>query len=218
MNEPRPQTAAGGGPAWGPAVRRGLIWGILVAALAVVALATFERRGQRAAPPPILGEVPAFSLTNRDGRTVSRDDLAGTPWIADLLFTRCTLVCPAMTARMARLDRTLPAEGLRLVSLSIDPEHDTPQVLEAFASAVDASDRWLFLTGDLAVIDPLVRDGLKLAVDRLSAEEAPDPGTRIVHSDRFLLIDPQGRIRGYYDPFDPASIERLEHDLAALSS
>jgi len=205
------------GDRWGRPVKRGLIWGVLVAALAIVALATFERRGGRGGePPPILGEVPDFALTNRDGTPVGRGDLAGRPWIADLLFTRCTLICPALTARMARLDRTLPTDGPRLVSVSVDPEHDTPERLQAYAEGVDASGRWLFLTGDPAAIDALVVGGFKLGVSRLSAAEDPDPGTRITHSDRFLLVDELGRIRGYYDPFDAESIARLETDLAAL--
>ena len=84
-------------------VRRGLLWGILVAVLLVVATAALVQQLRRPDPPPVLGQVPDFTLTNRDGRTVHLSDLAGAPWIADFIFTRCPASCPIMTARMAKL-------------------------------------------------------------------------------------------------------------------
>lgn len=207
-------TPTGGLP---PAIRRGLLWGLLLAVIGVIALATLENRLRRAQPAtlPIFSSVPDFALTNRDGRAVTRSTLAGAPWLADLVFTRCTLICPAMSLRMRRLDQDLP-EGVALVSFSVDPDHDTPEVLAAYAAKLEATDRWLFLTGDRTAIHRLARDGFKLAVDLAPADQAADPGQAIIHSDRFVLVDAQGRIRGYFNPFDPGELEKIEHAVESL--
>lgn len=199
---------------WAGPVRRGLLWGVLLAALALVVLVALRGWRGKPEPPPILGELPAFELVDHAGRPVGGDELAGTPWIADLVFTRCALACPRMTAAMARLDRRLPREGVRLVSVSIDPAHDTPEVLAAYAARHGASPRWRFLTGEPAAVGALARDGFKLGVAEVEGET--DPGLALAHSDRFVLIDARGRVRGYYDPFDPEAIARLERDLVAL--
>lgn len=198
-------------------LRRGLLWGLLVAALLAVAAAALWQQVRRPEPPPVLGQVPEFSLTNRDGRTVTLRDLAGAPWVADFIFTRCPATCPMMTARMARLNRDLPADlPVRLVSFSVDPEHDTSEVLERYARSFQAPDRWLFLTGDREEILALSEKGFKLgvAMELPPGTVAPEP---ILHSTRFVLVDGEGGIRGYYDGFDEESVERLERDLAALA-
>ena len=197
--------------------RRGVLWGLLVAALIVVfAAAAFQRR-HRPEPPPILGEVPEFTLTNRDGRTVRRADLAGSPWIADFIFTRCPASCPMMTSRMARLVKELPADsGVRFVSFSVDPEHDTPEVLERYAASFKAPARWLFLTGDGRQIYRLSKEGFKLGVDAAPQASGIETAEPILHSTRFVLVDGAGRIRGYYDAFDAESMKGLTRDLEAI--
>jgi len=198
-------------------LRRSLLWGLLVATVVVIAAAAMLRL-RRSEPPPALGQVPDFTLVNRDGRTVRRADLAGRPWIADFIFTRCPASCPMMTARMARLDRELPRDiELRLVSFSVDPQHDTPAVLQRYAASFKASARWLFLTGDGAQIYRLSREGFKLGVD--AAPPAGGAGTAepILHSTRFVLVDGAGRIRGYYDAFDAESMKGLVRDLEAIA-
>jgi len=201
-------------------VRRGLLWGLLIAAVVAVVGATVIQRWRRPEPPPVLYRLPAFSLVNRDGRATTLKDLADTPWIADFIFTRCPASCPMMSARLARLDRELPRDrldrGVRLVSISVDPEHDTPQVLQRYAASFHASDRWLFLTGDGPQIYRLSKEGFKLAVD---ASPQPAAGTAepILHSTRFVLVDGEGGIRGFYDGFDEASMRKLVRDLSALA-
>lgn len=199
---------------WAGPVRRGLIWGVLVAALGMVGVAALKGWRGRVEAPPLFGEVPGFELVDQEGRAVTRETLLGVPWVADLVFTRCALVCPRMTAAMARLDRRLPPEGVRLVSVSIDPAHDTPEVLAAYAARHGASPRWRFLTGEHAAVRALARDGFKLGVAEVKGET--DPGLALTHSDRFVLVDAAGRVRGYYDPFDDAALARLERDLDAL--
>lgn len=200
-------------------LKRGLIWGLLVAVLVVlVTLAAIDRL-RRPEPPPVLDPVPAFSLINRDGRPVRLQDLAGKPWIADFIFTRCPASCPMMTARMSRLERELPSDiDLRLVSFSVDPEHDTPAVLQKYAESYKAPARWLFLTGDRDEIYRLSRQGFKLGIEIPQPDPAaPKPVEPILHSTRFALVDAQGRVRGYYDGFDEESMKKLLQDLRAIS-
>jgi protein SCO1 len=197
-------------------VRRGLLWGVLVAALLLIFGATLVQRFRSAPPPPVLGAVPDFRLTNRDGRTIARADLAGAPWIADFIFTRCPATCPLLTAKLGRFEDSLPSDlDVRLVSFSVDPEHDTPEVLQAYAARYDAPARWLFLTGEREAIYRLSLEGFHLAV----GEPPPDAGERgepILHSTRFVLVDGEGRIRGYYDGLDDAELDRLRRELDAL--
>ena len=200
------------------ALRRGLIWTLLVVALVAVVTATAIDRLRRPEPPPVFDPVPAFSLTNRDGRAVRLQDLKGRPWIADFVFTRCPASCPMMTARMAKLNRELPDDlDVRLVSVSVDPEHDTPEVLQRYAQSYQAPDRWLFLTGGKDEIYRLSRQGFKLGID-IPPPPAPGapPSEPILHSTRFVLVDGQGRIRGYYDGFDEESMKKLVRDLEAV--
>ncbi|MGH9363599.1 MAG: SCO family protein [Thermoanaerobaculia bacterium] len=210
-------------PPTGPAARRFqrfLVWGVLALALVGIGgAAVWNRlaRGREGAPPPVLAQVPDFALTNRDGRTVTRADLAGRPWVADFVFTRCAASCPRMTEQMARLGHGREAPPFRRVSFTVDPEHDTPEVLARYAERYAAPEDWLFLTGPAVAVYPLVREGFLLAV-----EPSPPPGTAtaaepILHSNRFVLVDAEGRIRGYYDAFDEEAMDRLRRDVAALS-
>jgi protein SCO1/2 len=201
-------------------LRRGLLWGFLVVALLAVAAATLVQRLRRPEPLPVYGKLPAFSLVNRDGRTIRLEDLAGAPWVADFIFTRCPASCPMMSARMARLDRRLSRDMPRdldvlLVSISVDPAYDTPEVLERYAKKFQAPERWLFLTGEREDVRRLSVEGFKLGLDM---EPPPGIGPEpILHSTRFVLVDGEGQIRGYYEAFDEASTEKLRSDLLRLA-
>jgi protein SCO1 len=204
-------------------LRRIVLWGVLVAALLLIVALFAGRSAVVHYPdpvPPVLGTVPPFSLTNRDGRPVTRETLAGSPWIADFVFTRCAASCPMMTARLAHLNRDLsggpPGKTVHLVSFSVDPDHDTPAVLARYAASFQAPPRWLFLTGTVAEIHRLSRQGFKLAVDLPKAGDAGSAQEPILHSTRFVLVDGEGRIRGYYDGFDEEAMGRLLRDLKTL--
>lgn len=207
----------------GRLLRRGLLWGLLVGVLVALAVAFALHRF--ASPPPeplpVLGTIPEFTLTDQAGRSVGRDDLAGAPWVADLVFTRCVLACPLMSMKMAALDRDLPAgggggPGARLVSISVDPEHDQPAVLAEYAERYRASDRWLFLTGDRDEIFRLAGEGMHLGFDPNPPLVPLREGDNIYHSTRFVLVDGRGRVRGYYDSEDSESLEVLRRDVARL--
>lgn len=209
----RPETR----PGW----PRALLWGLLVVVLlAVIVAAVLSRLALDAAKlPPVLGEVPAFTLIDQQGDPKTLGDLAGSPWIADFIFTRCTLSCPLMTARMLDLDRKLPATGDRrvaLVSITVDPVYDTPGVLATYAARYQTSDRWYFLTGDRQEVLGLVQDGFHLAVDPEPPAGTAAESEPIIHSTRLVLVDSRGLIRGYYDALSRADLEQLNGDLKAL--
>lgn len=159
--------------------------------------------------PPVLGTLPGFSLTERSGTTVTADDLRGQVWVAGFIFTRCPDVCPALSARMAGLQAPLAAgeDPVRLVSLSVDPVHDTPQILREYAARYGAGPAWWFLTGSRDAVVGLLRDGFRVAF----ADDGP-PSAPITHSDRFVLVDRRLQVRGYYHGDDPADLERLVAD------
>ncbi|HSC41636.1 MAG TPA: SCO family protein [Candidatus Binatia bacterium] len=157
--------------------------------------------------------VPDFSLIERSGKKVTLADLRGQVWIADFIYTKCTDTCPLQTADMARLqDRWLNEKELNLVSFSVDPEHDTPPVLSRYAARFKADPkRWLFVTGSRPQIVHLIEDGFHLGVASASSH-----ANVILHSPRFVLVDKQGQIRGYYNNDDPKAMQRLNQDVASL--
>jgi protein SCO1/2 len=162
------------------------------------------------------GAVPEFSLTERSGKATGLGELRGKVWIADFIYTTCTDTCPLQTAEMAKLQvQWHDQPELRLVSFSVDPAHDTPQVLSRYADKFKADvDRWLFLTGAKEEITRLIQEGF-----RLSAAPAPDGAKEsgvILHSPRFVLVDKEAQIRGYYDSRDGEALRRLRDDIAIL--
>ena len=162
------------------------------------------------------GSVPPFSLIERSGKTTTLADLRGTIWIADFIYTTCQDTCPMQTAEMAQLqEQWKDRPGLKLVSFSVDPEKDTTEVLSRYANRYKAdSQRWLFLTGAKEEIGRLVQEGFRLSAVALSSGGKKD--SVIMHSPRFVLIDKQAEIRGYYDSRDQQALERLKKDVATL--
>jgi protein SCO1/2 len=186
-----------------------------LAALTVVGSGLFFWRLSRQVPPPaVITALPPFALVERDGSTVALADLAGAPWVADFVFTRCAVYCPRLTARMKELRQSLPPR-VRSVSFSVDPDHDTPEVLAEYARRWEIEGRdWLFLTGERAAMWKLVREGFLQPV-----EETPEVvASPILHSNRFVLVDSRGRMRGLYDAFEEGAFDRLLADLAAVEA
>jgi len=194
-------------------VRRALAIGLLAGAFAAVLAVYLLDRSSRRPPPEVIAPLPEFELLASDGATVRRADLVGRPLVVDFIFTRCALYCPRLTAEMKALGPRLPA-GVGRVSISVDPEHDRPEVLAEYARKweVGAGDDWRFLTGEKEAVRDLVRKGFLLPVE----DDPGNPAMPILHSNRFALVDAEGRIRGTYEAFEPEAIERLLQDLAAV--
>ncbi|HEV8661986.1 MAG TPA: SCO family protein [Candidatus Methylomirabilis sp.] len=179
----------------------------------------------------VFGAVPDFSLVERSGKRIVLADLRGKVWIANFIYTHCPDTCPLQTAQMALLQKELAAErNFRLVSISVDPERDTPAVLSEYAERFGADpDRWLFLTGEKRTIYRLALEGFRLSV--VDPEEGvqgrlfgPAPaladlgqvGKTFIHSSRFVLMDRRARIRGYYQFNDVEAMGRLVKDVTTL--
>lgn len=167
-----------------------------------------------AADPPVLGIVPAFRLVERAGGVYASTQLAGKVWVADFIFTHCAGTCPRMTQEMSNLQTQLSSlprwKEIRLVSFTVDPTNDTPDVLRDYADSYKADHRqWIFLTGSRQDLWKLTKDGFKLPV----GEDTENLQMPITHSSRFTLVDQQGRIRGYYDAFDTDVRDRLKKDI-----
>src|SRR5213076_1896054 len=154
------------------------------------------------------GSVPEFTLINQDGKNFGSADLRGKIWIADFIYTMCPGPCPMISSRMSELQKPLEKTDVHLVSFSVDPAKDTPQVLRGYAGQLQAeAGRWDFLTGPKSAIYKLSHDGFKLAVsDGNDAQRLP------VHSTRMVLVDRRGQIRGYYDATEAEAITKLLAD------
>lgn len=163
---------------------------------------------------PILGEIADFTMTNQLGQTVRRDDLLGKVWVADVIFTRCPGPCAKMTTRMADLQAAIPAKWpVKLISLTTDPEYDTPEVLNRYAEQYKAdSARWNFLHAPKPAIVDLAVKNLKLVV--LDKEEAREsPNDLFIHSTMLVLVDKHGRLRGSFEsmPLDISKVAGFEN-------
>jgi cytochrome oxidase Cu insertion factor (SCO1/SenC/PrrC family) len=184
--------------------------------LVVATVFFFVWRGQvnQLANRPIrsYGTVPNFQLTNQNNQPFGSTQLAGKIWIADFIFTSCPGPCPMVSSRMSELQRPLEKTDVHLVSFSVDPEKDTPDVLRGYAEKLKAQPaRWDFLTGSKSTIYDLSKNGFKLAVSD-GSEEAGVP----VHSTRIVLVDRRGEIRGYYDALAPDAVTKLLADTSHL--
>jgi protein SCO1/2 len=178
---------------------------VLTAAFAFVLVSTLRERQLRQSIGEPIAALPEFDLLDQTGAKVSLATWRGEPWIVDFVFTRCGGQCPLLTQRMKKLAALLPP-GVRLASISVDPEYDTPEILAAYARDQGAVDpRWAFLTGPPERVRALIREGFRLALE----PGQPDPKEPILHSTRFVLVDGQGRVRRYGEAFDDASLADL---------
>lgn len=173
---------------------------------------TFAPTPPHAAPAalPVGRALPDFQLTESHGQAIALSDLRGKVWVANLFFSTCPDVCVALAQRLGELDRQLgPRDDVRLVSISITPKLDTPSVLRAYAEKLHASENWLFLTGDGDEVLKLANQGFLLS--------AGTPQS-LTHSDRIVLIDGHGIVRGYFDSTKAESITQLLAEIARLTT
>ena len=182
---------------------------ILVAGLyAVIKMNSSARSGEL----PVYGTVNSFSLIDQDNQAMTEAALDGDIWIADFIFTRCQGPCPKMTGKMYDLQNKFSDySDVKFLSVSVDPEFDTPDVLTAYAEKFNAdAQRWRFLTGEKETVRELAISSLKLNLIDGTENQS------IIHSTRFVLIDKKRQIRGYYDSELPEALSQLAVDVAYL--
>ena len=179
--------------------RNPYVWGFLIGIVTLTAIRPLLRHIPE--PPPVIGQVPDFSLVDAEGHPFGSQELRGQVYIASFFFTSCRSICPAIMQGMGRLQKGFDErgiQGIRLVSISVDPEHDTPDVLREYATSIGAApSRWTLLTGDPAAIRKVVVDGFKTPMD--PAPTGPAEPMDIAHTGKVVLVDASGGIRGYYD-------------------
>ena len=184
--------------------------------LSVIYFVTFFSATGCGRPPAISRPLPEFALTavTVDGASpLTRAELRGRPWVASFVFTRCTGPCPLLTAHMAALQKKLP-ERVGLLSFSVDPDHDSPELLTTYARRFKADpQRWWFVTGEKTELARLIKEGFLLPV---AENAAAAPGERVAHSTKFVLLDRDANVRGWYDGEDPAALEKLAADAGRL--
>ena len=158
---------------------------------------------------PVFASLPEFSLTSDKNTPLSKEDLLGKVWVADFIFTSCGGPCPQMTRSMAGLAERLSLyPEVTFVSVSVDPETDTPEVLTAYGEKFGADpDRWHFLTGELSDIQALAVEGFMIG-------SVDDP---VIHSTKFCLVDKAGQIRGYFTGTDEVELNALEAAIHQLN-
>jgi len=163
----------------------------------------------------VYGQVPPFRLVERSGAEVSSDFFYGKIWIASFVFTHCSGQCPLVCQQLAKIQNRLRfKEKLRLVSITVDPKRDHPEVLSEYAKKFKADPyQWLFLTGDVREIKSLIEHGFRLSSGLSSPGNEISP---LSHSFKLVLVDSLGRIRGYYDGLDPGEIKKLLKDTKEL--
>lgn len=199
-----------------------LMWAVLIVFIAAL-ITLFAYRSWRSFYLTAKGDLPriqtveAFEFTERSGRKISNKDLNGKIWVANFIFTECPGICQNMTMQFAQLQQILrKTEDVRLVSFSIDPQTDTPEVLTKYADTFQASPRmWYFLTGDLEIVHRLASKSFLLPVEDNPPEAIPTDG-KYLHSSRLVLVDGHGMIRGYYDGSEPEAMQKLVLDIGFL--
>lgn len=182
---------------------------VVLAPVGLAAIAALAACSQHTVQLDVFGDVPQFTLVAQNGQPFNSQELAGKIWVADFMYTTCPGPCPRMTSQMHDVQNAVAKLGdVRLVSFTVDPAQDTPPVLKAYAKVHGAAPGvWYFLTGPVPTLQMLDRDAFKLGnID----------GT-MQHSTRFVLVDKQSRIRGYYDTSDPSSIPKVIADVRALA-
>lgn len=198
-------------PAVGLAI---LVLGMVASLLAQRAAATRTPVGPAGEALPVLSTVPAFSLVDQDGRSFDSGKLAGRPWILNFVYTTCGTVCPMTMSQLGQVRKSLQDEStIRTVTVTVDPDHDGPAVLKAYARSHGGTDpRWIYLTGDRRQIVALLQ-GLYLMPQGAQARLEPT-----LHSSRLILVDGRSRVRGYFESDRLADRERLVASARALLS
>ena len=196
------------------------IVGLLLLVLTVALIVVIQLRYSFGPPLPKISPVPEFTLTNQFGSAVSLSELRGKVWVADIIFTRCPGPCARMTRQMKELETELsPRSQTKLVSLTTDPEFDTPAVLRQYAERFNAdTNRWMFLTGTKPEIAKVAIDGLKLTAVEKDPTQRESADDLFIHSTIFVIVDKQGVLRGIFETGDVDWNESKQKLLDAVRS
>lgn len=202
-------TRAQTGSFWSRLKRNPWFWSALFGVVFLTAIRPLTRHVPD--PPPVLSTLPAFELIDQSGETFGTRDLHGHVYVASFFFTTCKSICPALMRAISELQRRYDRidASIRIVSITVDPESDSPQVLKDYASKMGIdTERWSLLTGDRESIKRLLIDGFR--ADMGEKEQVSPNLVDIAHSSKVVLVDKNGNIRGYYGT-DPHGLDEAFH-------
>jgi cytochrome oxidase Cu insertion factor (SCO1/SenC/PrrC family) len=197
-------------------------WTIFLLAVMIVGVLVYRasQTGQPAASSalPKFVSVPPFILTERSGRNITNQDLAGKIWVADFIYTTCPGPCPLITASMAKVqDAVAHDPRVQLVTFTVDPDTDTPPVLAAYANKFGADPyRWWFLTGPEKPLYALIQNGFYQVVQDNRGLPPQDGQFQVTHSTKLALVDADGTVRGFYDGVGSDGRADLLRDIKVL--
>lgn len=193
-----------------PKLPQAIMWGApVVALLAVIAAVTINWAESSREQVPVIASVPEFTLTDMTGQSFGRNDLNGKLHLVNFIFTRCPGICPRMNHEVKQLyDLYRGSEKIAFVSITVDPEYDTPEVLRRYADSVGVNDgSWKFLRGPIEDVRKLIEQGFLFDASELPA----------AHPARLVLVDQFGQIRGYYTYDDEAEEALLKQQIRQLA-
>ncbi len=193
--------------------RKNILAGLFILTALVVGIRLWYMNQPQQSQLPVVSRVPEFSFTNEKHQSFSVNDMKGKISIADFIFTSCAGTCPMMSTKMTELQQELANDPkIQFVSFSVDPETDTPEVLASYGKGYGAIEgKWIFLTGEKKKIYELTRSGFHLGLDTEGTEA-------IIHSQKFVLVDGNADIRGYYDSEDEEAMKKLISDARLLQN
>jgi|HubBroStandDraft_6_1064221.scaffolds.fasta_scaffold24158_3 protein SCO1 len=216
-----------------------VLWGLVFAAVAAIVVLRHRQRSSNEAEappaivlsdaangsassgqqtPPLLppwspAGIEDFTFTERSGKKVTNADLLGHPWLISFIFTRCAGPCPRVSSQMSELQDLLKGTDVRLVTLTVDPDYDTTNVLSHYAEAYRADPkRWLYLTGDKRKTYQLINNSFLMPVKEYTGKDR-EPGYEVMHSTNILLVNEKGVVVNKYNALDEVDLARLRHDL-----
>ncbi len=156
-------------------------------------------------PPEDAEWMSRFELTERSGKTVTSEQLLGQPYLVSFFYTTCPSICIQQNQKLQELQKEFEDQGVRFVAISCDPETDTPERLREYAARFGADEeQWLFMTGDLTYIRRVGAEVFQLPVDQK------------FHTERFVLVDPTGKIEGFYNWPEPRQFEKLKEKIRQM--
>jgi protein SCO1 len=198
-----------------------LVWGAIVLTSVCIVVAFIVQRIQQQSTVALrpLSQVAPFTLTNQHGQPVTLTNLLGQVWVADIIFTRCAGPCPQMTRTMREVQDAVSRKSpVKFVTLTTDPDYDTPAVLKHYAKEAGADPaRWLFLTGAKDEIARLAINSLKLTAIEKAPETRESAADLFIHSTIFVLVDKQGAVQAAFDRDDPHFQRSLLQSIRVLN-
>jgi len=162
-------------------------------------LSVVELKNQPALP--VIGQIADFTLTNQDSQATTLAALTNHVWVADIIFTRCAGPCPRMTGQMKSVEDTLSKDSnARLVTLTTDPDHDSPEILKKYGEHFNADfSHWTFLTGTKSEIRGLAAGSLKLGSTPVLPADQKNAADLFIHTTIFVIVDKHARLRGVFE-------------------